>query len=298
MKPVDFTLHRPSTLTEALHLLAEYGDDAKVLAGGQSLIPLLNFRLARPEHLIDLSEVRQLATLRRTRDEVISGAMVTYRHAELSLAVTDAVPLLAAALPHVAHRPVRARGTIGGSIAHADPAAELPAVVTALDATIVASSVRGTRTIPARQACASNLVTALAAAEVLTALRRPAAGPGAGAAFGEVSRRRGGCALVGAGAQVTVNEDGTLARTQIALTGVAATPVRATAAEDLLTNAAPTPERLEQAAEAVRAAIDPSGDLHAPAEYRRHVAGTLVARTVAAAVRNATSRALEDVGRA
>lgn len=296
MKPVDFTLHRPSTLTEALHLLAEYGDDAKVLAGGQSLIPLLNFRLARPEHLIDLSEVRQLATLRRTRDEVISGAMVTYRHAELSLAVTDAVPLLAAALPHVAHRPVRARGTIGGSIAHADPAAELPAVVTALDATIVASSVRGTRTIPARQFFVSNLVTVLAADEILTEIRFPAAGPGAGAAFEEVSRRRGDFALVGAGAQVTVNEDGTLARTQIALTGVAATPVRATAAEDLLTNAAPTPERLEQAAEAVRAAIDPSGDLHAPAEYRRHVAGTLVARTVAAAVRNATSRALEDVG--
>lgn len=296
MKPVDFTLHRPSTLTEALHLLAEYGDDAKVLAGGQSLIPLLNFRLARPEHLIDLSEVRQLATLRRTRDEVISGAMVTYRHAELSLAVTDAVPLLAAALPHVAHRPVRARGTIGGSIAHADPAAELPAVVTALDATIVASSVRGTRTIPARQFFVSNLVTVLAADEILTEIRFPAAGPGAGAAFEEVSRRRGDFALVGAGAQVTVNEDGTLARTQIALTGVAATPVRATVAEDLLTNAAPTPERLEQAAEAVRAAIDPSGDLHAPGEYRRHVAGTLVARTVAAAVRNATSRALEDVG--
>ncbi len=284
MKPVDFELHRPETLSEAIALLAEHGEEGKVLAGGQSLVPLLNFRLARPEHLIDLGRIASLSTIRRTPQRLTIGAMVTHAQAERSTAVAQGAPLMARAFPHIAHQAIRARGTVGGSIAHGDPAAELTAVAVALEATMVAVGPRGTREIPARDFFLANLVTALEHDEVLTEVRIvPPAGP-TGAAFEEVARRQGDFALVGAGAQVRLAQDGTIADIRICLTGVSATPHRALEAEAVLIGHALSAESTQAAAEATRDVLNPSSDLHATADYRRDVAGTLVSRVVQTAV--------------
>ena len=286
MKPVDFTLHRPETLDDAVAILAEHAEDSKVLAGGQSLVPLLNFRLARPEHLVDLSRIAGLAQLRRTRDEVIVGAMVRQANAERSPAIAENTPLLAAALPHIAHPPIRNRGTIGGSLAHGDPAAELPAVARALDARFIAVGPRGRREIAARDFFHGNLMTDLAADEILVNVLFDHAPANTGAAFEEVSRRRGDFALVGAGAQVTIN-DGTVSDIRICLTGVSATPHRGTEAEQLLVGQPLTDGLLAEAADATRSTIRPSGDLHATAEYRKDVAGLVLTRAVNEAHRRA-----------
>lgn len=286
MKPVDFALHRPATTDEAVALLAEHSADAKVLAGGQSLLPLLNFRLARPEHLVDLGRIAALAELRRTPDELVVGAMVSQARAEASPAVAAHAPLLAAAFPNIAHPPIRNRGTVGGSLAHADPAAELPAVARALDAVFAAAGPRGRREIAARDFFRTHLTTDLEADELLVAVRFPRAAPRTGAAFEEVGRRRGDFALVGVAAQVTL-DDGLLADVRICLTGVASTPYRATEAEDLLRGRPPEPAELTRAADAVRDAVTPSDDLHATAGYRKDVAGTLLTRAVTAACRRA-----------
>ncbi len=283
MKPVDFHLHRPRTLEEALALLAEHGEDAKVLAGGQSLVPLLNFRLARPEHLVDLGRLGSLGTVVRGRDGLRIGAMVTHARAEGSRAVAADAPLLAAAFPHIAHKPIRARGTVGGSVAHADPAAELPAVMRALDAVMVVAGPGGVRRIAAAEFFVGNLVTGLATEDVLTGIEITRAAPGSGAGFHEVGRRRGDFALVGAGAQVTVR-DGIVTDARIALTGVSAVPHRAHEAERELVGSPAGELDLDAAADATRAAINPSGDLHATADYRRDVAGVLLGRAVATAV--------------
>ncbi|MCW2943428.1 MAG: Carbon-monoxide dehydrogenase medium subunit [Actinoallomurus sp.] len=292
MKPVDFELHRPATTDEAIALLAEHAAEAKVLAGGQSLLPLLNFRLARPDHLIDLGRIAGLAQLRRTQDELVVGAMVRQAQAERSPAVAAHAPLLAAAFPNIAHPPIRNRGTVGGSLAHADPAAELPAVARALDAVFVAAGPRGRREITSRDFFRANLMTDLEADELLVEIRFSRAAPHTGADFQEVGRRRGDFALVGAAAQVTV-DDGLLSDVRICLTGVAQTPHRAVEAEDLLTGHAPDPALLARAADAIRDTIDPSGDLHATAGYRRDVAGVLMTRAVTGAHRRATETAAE-----
>jgi carbon-monoxide dehydrogenase medium subunit len=279
MKPVDFHLHQPQTLDEALALLAEYGDDGKVLAGGQSLVPLLNFRLARPGHLVDIARIASLARLRRTPGELVVGPMVRHAVAERSPGVASHSPLLAAALPNIAHPPIRARGTIGGSLAHADPAAELPSVAAALDATFVAASVRGQREIAAAEFFRSHLTTALEPDELLVEIRFPAAKPSTGAAFQEVGRRRGDFALVGVGVQVTTDGD-VITDARVGFSGVAAIPLRCTAAEQELRGRPATEEALRAAVAAAGEAVRPSSDLHATADYRRHVAGVLLARAV------------------
>jgi aerobic carbon-monoxide dehydrogenase medium subunit len=295
MKPVDFELHRPGTLDEALEVLAAHGHDGKVLAGGQSLVPLLNFRLARPEHVIDLSRIGSLRNLRRTRSGLLIGAMVTYDQADRSAAIADGAPLVAAALPHIAHQGIRARGTIGGSVAHGDPAAELPAVFTALDATMLAASRSGTREIPARDFFITNLVTALADDELLTEIRLGPVAPRTGAAFNEVGRRHGDFALAGAAAQISLAKDATIFDVRIALTGVSPKPHRATEAEQLLMGQRVDAQLWSEAAAIVRRTVDPSGDLHATADYRRDVAGTMAGRALAEAARRATRPGTESL---
>jgi carbon-monoxide dehydrogenase medium subunit len=216
--------------------------------------------------------------------------MVRQAAAERSPAVAADAPLLAATFPNIAHPPIRNRGTVGGSLAHADPAAELPAVARALDATFVAAGPRGRREIPAADFFVANLMTALQADELLVEVRFPRAAPGTGAAFHEVGRRRGDFALVGVAAHVTV-EDGTVADARICLAGVAPTPYRATEAEGLLTGRPLTDGRLAEAADAVRAAIRPSDDLHATAGYRQDVGGVLTTRAVSEAHRRAIENA-------
>jgi len=282
MKPVDFTLHRPQSVEEALAVLADHPEESKVLAGGQSLVPLLNFRLARPEHLVDLGRIASLAGLRRTPGHLAVGAMVRQAYVERSSAVAEHAPLLASACPHIAHPPIRNRGTVGGSLAHADPAAELPAVARALDATFVATGPRGRREIPSHEFFRGHLVSALQADELLVEVRFPPAPARTGAAFVEISRRRGDFALVGAGAQVSLSGSGDAVITdvRICLTGVSSTPHRATEAERLLTGHELSERLLEQAAEATTDALQPSTDLHATSSYRRHVAGEMLRRAV------------------
>ena len=287
MKPAEFDLHRPDTLDEALHLLAEHGDDGKVLAGGQSLVPLLNFRLARPGHLVDIARIASLAELRRTAGSVSVGAMVRQASAELSPAVAGHCPLLAAALPKIAHPPIRNRGTVGGSLAHADPAAELPSVATALDAVLIAASVRGRREIPAAEFFRTHLVTALEPDELLTEIRFPAADSGTGACFAEVGRRRGDFALAGVAAQVTV-ADGRVTDARVCLSGVSDTPFRRPDVEDMLRGTAADEDVLREAERVIRRTVEPTGDLHATAGYRRHVAGVLMTRAVREAYGTAT----------
>jgi aerobic carbon-monoxide dehydrogenase medium subunit len=286
MKPVDFCLHQPETADEAVALLAEYADDVKVLAGGQSLVPLLNFRLARPEHLVDIGRIAALARIGDGAGTIAVGATVRQAHAERSPAVTGHVPLLAAALPMIAHPPIRSRGTVGGSLAHADPAAELPAVAMALDAVFVAISARGRREIPAAEFFRTYLTTALDADELLAEIRFPRAADATGAAFREVARRRGDFALVGVAAQLTVT-DGLVADTRVCVSGVGDVPHRCHHAEAVLTASRPGPAVFAAAAAAVRASVEPRGDLHATAAYRTDVAGTLTERALAEAARRA-----------
>lgn len=295
MKPVDFHLHRPETRAEALALLHEHADDVKVLAGGQSLVPLLNFRLARPGHVVDIGRIASLAVVHRTRgepvhrtrSELVIGSMVRQAQAEHSRAVAADAPLLAAALPNIAHPPIRNRGTVGGSLAHADPAAELPAVATALDAVFVAASTRGEREIPVAEFFRTHLTTTLDADELLTEIRFLAAPPGTGAAFLEVARRRGDFALVGAAVQVTLDGE-RIADARVCFTGVAQIPHRCPEAERILRGATASSPEVREAAEAARRSMQPSGDLHATAAYRKDVAGTLLARGVAEAARRAS----------
>jgi carbon-monoxide dehydrogenase medium subunit len=292
VKPVDFTLHRPETLGEAVEVLARH-EGAKALAGGQSLVPLLNFRLARPEHLVDLDGVARLAELRRTAGAVSIGAMVRQRQAERSPAIGADCPLVAAALPFVAHPPIRTRGTVGGSVAHADPAAELPAVVRALDGVMHVHGPGGSRAIPAEEFFVTHLTTALEPEEVLVEIELPRAAPRTGAAFLEVSRRHGDYALVGVAAQLTLEADGTVADARVCLTGVADTPWRCAEAERALVGAGAAGSyhrAAAEAAEGARADLEPAADLHASSAYRRDVAGTLVERAVPAAAAHAAQR--------
>jgi carbon-monoxide dehydrogenase medium subunit len=289
VKPADFTLHRPGTVGEALELLARH-DDVKPLAGGQSLMPLLNFRLARPEHLVDLDGLARLAELRRTAKGLTIGAMVRQRQAERSAAVAADCPLLAAALPWVAHPPIRNRGTIGGSIAHADPAAELPAVARALDATMRAASVRGTRDIPASEFFRTHLTSTLEPDELLVEVELPRAPVGTGAAYLEVSRRHGDFALAGAAVQVTLDAGGAIEEARICLSGVADAPHRCTESERLVAGGHLHAELARAAGDAAREELRPTGDLHATAAYRRDLAGTLIERALPAAVAAAAAR--------
>jgi aerobic carbon-monoxide dehydrogenase medium subunit len=287
VKPVDFHLHRPETRAEALALLHEHADDVKVLAGGQSLVPLLNFRLARPGHLVDIGRIASLAGVRRTRSELVIGSMVRQAQAERSAAVAAAAPLLAAAFPNIAHPPIRNRGTVGGSLAHADPAAELPAVALALDAVFVAASVRGQREIPAAEFFRTHLTTSLDADELLTEIRFPQALPGTGAAFLEVGRRRGDFALVGAAVQVTLDDE-RIVDARVCFTGVDQIPHRCPEAEQILLGATARSPQVRAAADAARDGMQPGGDLHATAAYRKDVSGTLLARGVSEAARHAS----------
>jgi carbon-monoxide dehydrogenase medium subunit len=304
VKPVDFDLHRPSTLAETLELLNSFGDEAKVLAGGQSLVPLLNFRLARPAHVIDIGLLGALDGVRADGPVVTIGAMTRQAQAERSPVVAARCPLLAAALPWIAYPPIRVRGTIGGSLAHADPAAELPAVAVALGATLIAArSVQGhapgraagstgaasTRAVSAAQFYQGYLTTALAPEELLTEIRFPAAAPHTGAAFAEVARRRGDFALVGCAAQVTLS-GGLIADARIGLSGVAGVPVRGAAAEERLRRRPLDDALLARAADDVAAGLSPPTDLHGSGEYRRHLAAVLIRRTVTQAHQRARAQ--------
>ncbi|HET6965199.1 MAG TPA: xanthine dehydrogenase family protein subunit M [Acidimicrobiales bacterium] len=289
MKPPPFDYSCPDTLEEALAILAEVGDEARPLAGGQSLIPLLSLRLARPSHLVDLAGIADLKAIDGSGEELVVGAMVRERKAEADDDVRRVAPLLAGALPFIGHPAIRSRGTIGGSLSHADPAAELPAVALVLEAQLVAESRdRGRRTIPAADFFTGFFTTALEPDEILTGVRIQAPAPGTGWAIDEVARRHGDFAMVGAAAVVRIDKDsGRIADARVALTGVSDTPVRAREAEQMLVGADPTAETWSEAAQKASTALSPPSDVHGSSAYRRHIAGVLIGRTLARAAERA-----------
>ncbi len=292
MKPPAFEYVAAGSVEEAIGELQRHGDGAKLLAGGQSLIPMLNMRLAAPARLVDLGRVAGLAGIAERDGGVAIGAMTRQRAVERSPLVAARVPLLAEAIGWVGHVAIRSRGTVGGSLAHADPAAELPAVAVCLDAHLTVRGPDGERRVAAREFFRAPLTTALGPAEVLTAVWFPGTAPGSGAAWLELARRHGDYALVGVAAVVTLDGE-VVTAARLALTGVGGVPVRAMEAEARLAGGRLTPERVEAAAAAVREAIAPDGDIHATAAYRRHVAGVLAAR----ALRQAAERARVAVRR-
>jgi aerobic carbon-monoxide dehydrogenase medium subunit len=284
LPPVEY--EAPATIAEAIDLLAEHGDEASVLAGGQSLIPLLALRLARPEVLIDINGVAGLSGVSATDGQVVIGAMTREYVAEESAVVAEALPLLAAALPLIGHEAIRSRGTIGGSLAHGDPAAELPAVARALDAEFVVRGPSGERVIPAAEWFEGYLTTSREVDELLLEVRFPAARPGTGISFLEIARRHGDFAIAGLATSLVLS-DGVISEARLALAGVSEVPYRATAAEDLLTGEGLSVELFEEAARLTIADLDPPADLHGSSEYRKAVAGTLVRRGLRAAADSA-----------
>ncbi|MDQ7843698.1 MAG: xanthine dehydrogenase family protein subunit M [Armatimonadota bacterium] len=282
MKPAPFLYAAPETLDDAVALVHRYGAEGKVLAGGQSLVPLLNMRLARPRVLVDLNRVRELDYIKDGK-EIRIGAMTRQRTAETSPVVRQKLPLLAEAVRCIGHPQIRNRGTIGGSIAHADPAAELPAVLAALDGTVVLQSRRGKRTLRAEAFFLSYLTTAALPDELLVEVRLPAH-QHLGTAFLEVARRHGDFAL--AGVAVALERDGdAVRRVRMAFTGVGATPTRVEEAEEAVLKGGLNDRAFAEAARIVTARLTPDNDIHASAEYRRHVAGVLTERALRLAAR-------------
>jgi CO/xanthine dehydrogenase FAD-binding subunit len=286
VKPAPFIYHSPLTLDEAIDALARAGGDGKVLAGGQSLIPLLNMRLAAPGHLIDINRVAGLDTLEVTAEGVRAGALARHARVERSEEAAAVQPLLRAALRHVAHPVVRNRGTVVGSLAHADPAAELPAVLALLDGSVEVASAHGRRTVRAAEFFAGPLESTLDAGELAVGAFFPALPERSGAAFAEVARRHGDYAMAGAAAVVALDDDQRVRSARVAYLSIAATPLVLDLTE-VLDRRPPVTCDWAAAAAYARDRLDPEEDIHATAAYRRHLAGVLTERTLRAAAQEA-----------
>jgi aerobic carbon-monoxide dehydrogenase medium subunit len=286
MKPPRFDYHAPRTIEQAVDLLARYGGEAKVLAGGQSLMPMLNFRLARPAALVDVNRISELAYLREDHGTLAFGALTRQRTIEFSPLVARRLPLLREATRWVGHLPIRSRGTIGGSLAHADPSAEYPAVLTALDGEVVVQGPRGRRTLKPAGLFETYLTTRLAPDELLVEVRLPAAPAGAGYAFEEFARRHGDFALVGIAASI-VRDGSRCTAARLAAAGAGPVPVRLRAAEEILQRDGLGDAALEAASARAAELVEPDSDVHASAAYRRHLTRVLTAR----ALRRALERA-------
>jgi CO/xanthine dehydrogenase FAD-binding subunit len=281
VKPAPFVYYCPASLEEALELLAEH-EEAKPLAGGQSLIPAMNFRLAAPAALVDLNRIAALAGDTGMENGGLRlGAMTRHSTLEKSRLVAERAPLLAETMPFIAHPQIRSRGTVGGSLAHADPAAELPAVMVALQATLVLQSAKAERRMPAEQFFSGLFATALEPGELLTAIELPALPARAGCAFEELARRHGDYALVGVAAVLSLDSRGRCEQARIVLLSVGDGPTLAAGAAAALAGLEPSAEAIRGAAEHAAATdIDPPSDIHASAAYRRQLARVLTRRAL------------------
>jgi carbon-monoxide dehydrogenase medium subunit len=286
MKPPPFDYVAARSLDEAVESLARSKGDGKVLAGGQSLTPMLNFRLARPSLLVDINRISGLSEISKDNGGLRLGALVRHRAVETSPVVREKFPMLTAAAEHVGHLAIRNRGTFGGSVAHNDPAAEWPMMALLLDAEVRTHRPGGGRTIPIRDFLITFLSTALEPNEILTEVRLPGLPAGSGWGFEELSRRPGDFALAAVAALVVV-ERGTCKEARIAMAGVGPTALRAPQAEGMLRGQRLEPELLKQAATRAAEAADPSNDVHASADYRRHLVSVLTRRALEAAARRA-----------
>jgi len=280
MKPPPFEYDDPATIDEALGLLAEHGDEAKVLAGGQSLVPLLNFRLARPERVVDVNRLDALSYIRADDGVVRIGALTRHAALERSSEVAARLPLLANAVAFVGHVQIRNRGTVGGSVAHADPAAELPVALAALEGRYHVRSQAGRRVIASDEMFVTHLTTSLEPDELLVEIEVPLPPPGTRAAFVEFARRHGDFALGGAAVVLTLDDAGTCTRARIALLAAAPTPLRAYGAETWLTGMRVDERAAVEAASRAVADVHPTGDIHGGTEYRRALVESLVRRAL------------------
>jgi carbon-monoxide dehydrogenase medium subunit len=291
VKPPPFDYRAPRSLDEALDLLRTHGGDAKILAGGQSLGPLLNLRLAAPSVLIDINRIPDLAYERVEVDGSLRlGATVRQRALERSRVVADGWPLLAEAIASVGHPTIRNRGTIGGSLAHADPSAELPAAALALDARLVLRGARASRLVDSRAFFVGVLTTCLAPDEMLVEVRVPAAVPRSGYCWMEFAPRHGDYAIVGVAAAVTLDAGGAYRDVRLAYAGVADAPHLAPEVGPILAGALPTTDGQDEAASRAAAALSPSSDALASAGYKRHLAHVLARRALARATARAHDR--------
>lgn len=285
MKPAPFEYFAPTDVVEALDLLAHYGDAAKILAGGQSLMPLMSMRLARPRMLIDINRLTALAHISLGTDATLAiGALTRQRAVERARVVQTHHPLLAAVMPSLGHFQIRNRGTIGGSIVHADPAAELPAVCLALEAEFGLRSTVRQRAVKAADFFLTYLTTAIEPDELLVDIRFPAWNPQWRWGFQEVCRRQGDFALVGAVALLQLDEDDICHAARLTMFGVGGTPVRLPRAEEMLAGQRLDRRLLDQLAIAVAAELQPDADMHASVDYRREVGGVVARRALEAAL--------------
>ena len=292
MKPAPFAYHSPSSVAEANALLMQYAGDVSVLAGGQSLIPLLNMRLARPAVIVDLGRIKALDYVEEGDGYLAIGAMTRQRTVHESDVVARACPLLTEALGHVGHVPIRSRGTIGGSIAHADPAAELPTVITALNGSVKCIGPDGERIVAATDFFVGFLTTALEPGEIVAELRFPVLGETAGTCFLEVARRHGDFALTGVAVAVTLDDRRCMAA-HVALNGVGLTPAKPATVEASLVGTTLSDGVIDKAGADVGASVDPSSDLHADGEFRVHLATVLTRRALRIARGRASGESYE-----
>jgi carbon-monoxide dehydrogenase medium subunit len=284
MKPAPFNLLRPKSVDEALALLQSHGDEAKVLAGGQSLVPLMNFRLAQPHNLIDLNGVRGLDQIKLDDQTLALGAMVRQRDVERSPLIAERLPILREAMEQVAHPAIRNRGTVGGSLVHADPSAELPLLAVALDATFHLRSALASRSVTAQDFYQGYLLTDIAPDELLLAIDFHLPPADCGWCCTEVARRHGDFAIVAVAVLLGCGRDRRIDFARVAVGGVGPAPLRMTAAEQALVGERPGAELFRGAGDvAAQALDDPPADIHASSSYRRHLTGVLVRRALATA---------------
>lgn len=291
MKPAPFDYFAPTTTAEALALLSEAPDESKALAGGQSLVPLMNFRLARPERLIDLNRIGELAYIERRNGDVVIGAMTRHAEIERSAWLFDELPVLREAIKWVGHEQIRNRGTIGGSLAHADPAAELGGVLAALDARVRLRSATGERVLSWSDFFVFGFMTALEGDELLVEVEVPTLPAAAGTAFVEFARRHGDFALGGAAAVLVVDGEGVCREARLSLLAAAPVPIRATQAEEALLGSRLDEASVAAAADAAVAGIEPTGDIHGSTKYRIRLLRTMASRAITKARERADGRA-------
>lgn len=284
MKPPKFIYLRPTSLSEALHMLSEYGEEAKIMSGGQSLIPLLNMRLSTPEYIIDLGKVEELCGIREEEDFIVIGGMTKHTNVEKSELIEETCPILTEGIRWIGHTQIRNRGTIGGSIAHADPSAELPCLLTALRGEIVIASSDEEITLSPEEFFLSYLLTSLEPNQLVKEIRVPKMVKGSGYAFEEIARRHGDFALAEVAAVIELDNKGIIVEAKIAMGGANPVPFVPEETEEFLKGKQPTPTLIKQAAIMQLEELDPEGDIHGSADYRRHISGVLLERALTRAV--------------
>ena len=290
MIPAEFEYESPATLEEALRLLGRHGDEAKILAGGHSLLPMMKLRLAAPRYVVDIGRLRGMDYIREEKETIAIGALVTHAQIVASELLREKCPLLPETASVIGDMQVRNRGTLGGSLAHADPAADYPAAILALDAQMIVQSSSGRRGIPAEKFFVDLLTTSIRPGEILTEVRVPVRRDGEGSAYRKFHQPASGFALVGAAARVTIGKGGKIEAIALGMTGVGSKAYRASAVEKALDGKSATEKQIAEACAKAAQGVEPLSDIFASADYRREMASVFARRAISAAIERATSK--------